>query len=177
MCETNRSCFHLRHTSAFRKARSAEWRSAFTLVELLVVIAIIGILVALLLPAVQKARDAARRVQCQNNIKNLGLALLNYESANRELPPSSVWPFETRPGDRSNVELGPNWVILILPNMEEQALYDSMDLEQPINSTINEIARSKSIPTMICPSDPRSGIAFQGSATSRVSFFGDSKRW
>ncbi|MEM7317335.1 MAG: DUF1559 domain-containing protein, partial [Planctomycetota bacterium] len=111
--------------------RQAKQHQAFTLVELLVVIAIIGILVALLLPAVQQARDAARRVQCQNNLKNLGLALLNYESANKELPPSSVWPFDTRPGDRANVQLGPNWVILILPYIEEQGLADSFDLEQP----------------------------------------------
>ena len=154
--------------------QSVPWRRrAFSLVELLVVIAIIGILVALLLPAVQQARAAARRVQCQNNLKNLGLALLNYESAQKELPPASEWPFETRPGDRANIQLGPNWVILVLPYLEEQALADSFDLTQPINSDVNALARSTPITTMVCPTDPNSQTAFMGSASSRTTSFGD----
>ncbi len=74
-------------------------RLAFTLVELLVVIAIIGILVGLLLPAVQAAREAARRMSCQNNLKQLGLAMHNFESANRKLPPGYLGPTRALPND------------------------------------------------------------------------------
>jgi len=92
--------------NAVRPIRS---RRAFTLVELLVVIAIIGILVGLLLPAVQAARDAARRMQCSNNLKQIGLATHNFESAFRFLPPAFI-------GDNSDaVNSWPTWNALILP--------------------------------------------------------------
>ena len=86
--------------------------SGFTLVELLVVIAIIGILVALLLPAVQAARESARRVQCQNNLKNIALACLNFETAKGELPPGSV---------NTSIQQGSGlgWPVQILPYVEE----------------------------------------------------------
>jgi prepilin-type N-terminal cleavage/methylation domain-containing protein len=87
-------------------------RQAFTLVELLVVIAIIGILVALLLPAIQAAREAARRTQCVNNLKQIGIAVQNYHDTRRELPPMRVWD-----GDRT-------WLALILAHLEEQAVAD-----------------------------------------------------
>jgi prepilin-type N-terminal cleavage/methylation domain-containing protein len=88
----------------------------FTLVELLVVIAIIGILIALLLPAVQKARESARRKQCTNNMKQLGLAIQNYVSARKTLPPSEGWSDEGRSGF--------GWILKILPYAEHQAIYD-----------------------------------------------------
>jgi prepilin-type N-terminal cleavage/methylation domain-containing protein len=94
-------------------------RSAFTLVELLVVIAIIGILVALLLPAIQAAREAARRTQCVNNLKNIGLACLNYESANKRYPPSSTIASNTTIN-------GLSWCILVLPYIEEGGISDSV---------------------------------------------------
>lgn len=90
--------------------RGLRKQSGFTLVELLVVIAIIGILVALLLPAIQAAREAARRTQCTNNLKQIGIAVHNYHDTRRELPPMRVWD-----GDRT-------WLALILPHLEEQTV-------------------------------------------------------
>src|SRR5262245_23131329 len=96
-------------------------RPAFTLVELLVVMAIIGVLIALLLPAVQAARESARRSQCKNNLKQIGLALHNYESARRSFPPGFV--------SKSDVENGPGtgpgwgWASHILPYLEESSVH------------------------------------------------------
>ena len=92
--------------------------AAFTLVELLVVIAIIGILVALLLPAVQAAREAARRMQCSNNLKQIGLALLTYENANESLPPGGL---------PSPTAYGHSWWVRILPHLEQGNIYDKFD--------------------------------------------------
>jgi prepilin-type N-terminal cleavage/methylation domain-containing protein len=94
-------------------------RFAFTLVELLVVIAIIGILVALLLPAIQAAREAARRTKCINNLKNIGLACLNYESTNGSYPPSSTI------ADKTGTN-GLSWQVLILPYVEESSVEDNV---------------------------------------------------
>ncbi len=92
---------------------------AFTLVELLVVIAIIGILIALLLPAVQAAREAARRSQCSNNLKQIGLALLNYESVRKSFPPGGLWS--------PSGSYGFSWIVRILPYTEESAIYQRLD--------------------------------------------------
>ncbi len=92
-------------------------RPAFTLIELLVVIAIIGILIALLLPAVQQVREAARRVQCANQLKQLVLGTLNYESAQRKFPPGFTYPYNSM------------WSAMILPQIEQQNLYNQIDLE------------------------------------------------
>src|SRR5688572_12496071 len=96
-------------------------RAAFTLVELLVVIAIIGILVALLLPAIQSAREAARRTKCANNLHNIALAVLNYESSKKELPPGSTFALTYQSGQYVNKERssGLGWQVLILPYIEE----------------------------------------------------------
>src|SRR5882757_9149292 len=93
-------------------------KRGFTLVELLVVIAIIGILVALLLPAIQAAREAARRAQCQSNMKNISLAVLNYESSNKKFPPGFV-------SSPSSTEAW-GWATFTLPYLEEQGIYDRL---------------------------------------------------
>jgi prepilin-type N-terminal cleavage/methylation domain-containing protein len=122
---------HLRLNSSAR--RIPDKKSGFTLVELLVVIAIIGILVALLLPAIQAAREAARRAQCQNHMKNISLAALNYESANKHLPKG----FVSTPSGQ-NYE-GWAWSTFVLPYLEEQSIYDLMrpseTFIQPVQST------------------------------------------
>ncbi len=130
-------------------------RSGFTLVELLVVIAIIGILVALLLPAIQAAREAARRAQCQNNQKNIALALLNYHDTRRSFPPG----FDAGNSNTLQVPVW-GWVVFALPNMEESALYDSLGptkrtlCELFMNGDPNDLALlQKSLALFRCPSD------------------------
>jgi prepilin-type N-terminal cleavage/methylation domain-containing protein len=102
--------------------KSERQSRGFTLVELLVVITIIGILIALLLPAVQSAREAARRLQCANNLKQIGLALHNYLSSINLLPPGEQYQASLRSG-----EYGPTWAVSILPYMELQTVYDNID--------------------------------------------------
>ncbi len=135
-----------------RSTRSSDLK-AFTLVELLVVIAIIGVLVALLLPAVQAARAAARRTQCVNHVKQLSLGVLNYESSNGTLPPALEFPENQNPATTPNV--GPNWVIAILPFIELRSVYDSFDLSLRISDLKNEEARSQVLSSMLCPADDR----------------------
>ncbi len=127
-------------------------RPGFTLVELLVVIAIIGILVALLLPAVQAAREAARRMQCGNNVKQIGLALHNYHDTFKFFPPGAV--FYGGNNDRGSV------LVRILPFLEQSQLYDLFDMSRPtdgqtfpagINGGIQ--LRGARVPGFICPSD------------------------
>jgi len=132
--------------------------SGFTLVELLVVITIIGILISLLLPAVQSAREAGRRAQCGNNIKQVGLACLNYESQNACFPPSSYCSGSTDPA-RSRTHYR-NWVISILPYLEQQVLYDSFDLSVPINNSVNRTPRGTDLPAMKCATDTGHNVKF-----------------
>jgi type II secretory pathway pseudopilin PulG len=122
-------------------------------VELLVVIAIIGILVALLLPAVQSAREAARRTQCRNNLKQLALATLSYHQAHDIFPPAMTFPPAAGYYGGTNPNFGANWVILILPYLEQQPLYDSFNLTLPINDAVNSAARGTPLSVMLCPAD------------------------
>lgn len=125
--------------------------SAFTLVELLVVIAIIGVLVALLLPAVQAARSSARQSVCQNNLRQIGLAILNHEAALRHYPPSSTSLLPTFWDEGLN-ELNHSWSSLILPFMEEAALHALVDFSKPAMGPANLIAGGTEIPLYRCPS-------------------------
>jgi prepilin-type N-terminal cleavage/methylation domain-containing protein/prepilin-type processing-associated H-X9-DG protein len=118
-------------------------RSGFTLIELLVVIAIIAILIALLLPAVQQAREAARRSQCQNNLKQIALAVHNFEDAKRTLPSSRLGPQHA------------TWFVQILPYMEQSNLYAMWDLTQTYYMQQPE-ARTTTIPAFFCPTRTRS---------------------
>jgi prepilin-type N-terminal cleavage/methylation domain-containing protein/prepilin-type processing-associated H-X9-DG protein len=174
-----------------RKRRTGRpGRAAFTLVELLVVITIIGILVSLLLPAVNSARESAHRLQCSSNIKQLGLALYSYHTAFGMFPPSSVW--KTQSGGAWNFDLTQvqtanghltnlfeNWVILILPQLDNANLRQSFvtdaygNISQPIDGAAtgngpsgigqsNALARATVLPWMLCPSDNYNRVPFGG---------------
>jgi len=122
--------------------------SAFTLVELLVVIAIIGILIAMLLPAVQAVREAAHRTQCQNNLKQLGLSTLNFESARMSFPPGVV-----DDDDDLQEAMHTGWVFL-LPYLEQTNVASSYDMNSSWKSTENLALAQISIPALNCPSNP-----------------------
>jgi prepilin-type N-terminal cleavage/methylation domain-containing protein len=128
-------------------------RRAFTLVELLVVIAIIGILVALLLPAVQAAREAARRTQCNNNLKQMGLALHNHHDTYKIFPTGGTWPWEAQPlahptPQNQNGGYGPGWPFQILPFMEQANLYD----QTLSTGNVNFARINKPVEFYFCPS-------------------------
>src|SRR4051812_14798850 len=122
------------------KSHERHGRQAFTLVELLVVIAIIGILVALLLPAIQAAREAARRMQCSNNLKQIGLGVQNYASARKYLPPVRIADHQE------------TWLVLILPYLEEQGVSDLWDSKLGCFYNQSLQMRTSIITAYFCPS-------------------------
>jgi prepilin-type N-terminal cleavage/methylation domain-containing protein/prepilin-type processing-associated H-X9-DG protein len=119
-------------------------RSAFTLIELLVVISIIGILIALLLPAVQAARSAAQRAQCLNNMKQLGLALVMYETQHKAFPPGGL--------DNTNNGNRMGWPALVLPYIEQTALAGKLDYKKSYLDNVNKSAAMTPVAVFLCPS-------------------------
>ena len=166
--------FSLSHWLRRHDGRGIRQAPGFTLVELLVVITIIGILVALLLPAVQAAREAARKLQCQNNLKQLGLAVLAYESGARWFPPCATMRWSGPDLNSLNASgFGPSWVALILPQLGDQPTYDAFQFNYYIEDNRNKTARGVVLPAMLCPSDPRNRVPFNGSKSTRTDKSGD----
>src|SRR3954469_1115978 len=128
-------------------------RRGFTLIELLVVIAIIAVLIALLLPAVQAAREAARRSQCVNNLKQLGLAIQNYNDTQGSLPPTAEDKMLGADGKTVDYGMKPR----ILPYMEQTVLYNSINFSLSWNSLtygyVNSTVYKTTVNTFLCPSD------------------------
>ena len=146
-------------------SRAGRAARAFTLVELLVVIAIIGVLIALLLPAVQAAREAARRSQCANNMRQASLAVLNYESSHKMLPPAGLVQIkrDTQYGVDIFNPLGGirfSWIVEVLPFMDEQSLFDKFDHSKQIVFQ-DQNPQATSIATLLCPSDAAGGRFYE----------------
>lgn len=146
-------------------------RRGFTIVELLVSITIIGLLISLLVPAIQYAREAARRTQCANNLKQIGAALQNYHDTSHVMPPMVIWspPGEPmglgvlpigvmdrvgRSGDVTGDTIYANWAIVLLPFAEENGLHGTANLKRPLSSPANKTLRETRLPWMLCPTDP-----------------------
>ncbi len=147
---------------------STDNRRAFTLIELLVVIAIIGVLIALLLPAVQRVREAANRVVCQNNLKQMGLALHMYHDNIGFFPPGYIWHPEmpgadpttcpNQAGDSTDTAPGWGWAALLLPYLEQDNLRGQIDLNVPVEATRFDSVRTTVLPIFVCPTDQSTGV-------------------
>ena len=126
---------------------------AFTLIELLVVIAIIGVLIALLLPAVQAAREAARRSQCTNNLKQIGLALHNYHGTHDAFPPGYISKSLGNVVNAADTGPGWGWGTMILSHIEQASLYNSVNFSLPVTDAGSRTVRTTRLAAFLCPSN------------------------
>lgn len=124
-------------------------KAAFTLVELLVVIAIIATLVGLLLPAIQSARESGRTAACKNNLRQFGVAMHNYETTNKHLPPGYRFLADPQ-GNRA----GFSWGAMLLPFIEEEAIYKQLRFDLPLYDPVNLVPRERHLAVFLCPTDP-----------------------
>jgi prepilin-type processing-associated H-X9-DG protein len=145
--------------SKLRHGKMRRPAAAMTLIEVLLVVAIIGTLVALLLPGIQAARESARRSSCLNNLKQIGLAISNYESTKKVLPPGAIWDRWPLPEKRRRHG---SLLVRILPYIEQQSLYDAFDftqlsIDQAVFPGTNRRIGSEIVETYLCPSDDHDG--------------------
>jgi prepilin-type N-terminal cleavage/methylation domain-containing protein len=139
--------------------QSKSIRRGFTLIELLVVISIIATLMALILPAIQSAREAARRTQCMNNLKNISLGAINFAEAHKGILPASgtYLGFDTdNNGSRETIAAGRSWVLDLLPYMDQQAVYDRWDMTSAFNFGNNVVTSQYNFAVLSCPNDDTS---------------------
>jgi prepilin-type N-terminal cleavage/methylation domain-containing protein len=142
-------------------------RLAFTLIELLVVIAIIAVLIGLLLPAVQKAREAANRAKCQNNLHQLGIALHSYHGDHCSFPPGYLWK-RRMPDIPTQTDPGWSWAAFLLPYFEQDNLQRQINFQSPVGDPSNEAIRSAVLAILVCPTDQQTGL-FQVQTTTGFS--------
>src|SRR6266478_9214111 len=128
-------------------------RRGFTLIELLVVIAIIAVLVGLLLPAVQKTREAASRMKCTNNLKQIGLAMHSYHDANMMFPPGG-----TSTNYSPGIGTGYSCHVFLLPYLEQGNVYTGLVLSRPESDPANDVAEASKIGVFLCPSDSATNL-------------------
>jgi prepilin-type N-terminal cleavage/methylation domain-containing protein len=145
------------HTKRSNVVAGPFLRGGFTLIELLVVIAIIAVLISLLLPAVQQAREAARRTQCKNNMKQLGLALANYESTYRVYPPGYVSGVGTPDPQTGDSAPGWGWLAILLPHVDQANLQQALKWDLPCWHPSNSVVVKTSVPMFLCPTATNSG--------------------
>jgi len=150
------------HDSQAAHSHFENRRNAFTLIELLVTISIIGILVALLLPAVQSARESARRAQCQNHLKQIGLGIANYVDTHRYFPVGRLKTMDVRYMDYPDIwcsgAFDRSFLMAILPFAEQMALFDSMNHRLSVLGPEHSTVRATAVSIYACPSDPKAGI-------------------
>lgn len=157
--------------SQFLKSGFRAIRIGFTLVELLVVIAIIGVLIGLLLPAVQAARESSRRASCSSNLKQIGLGIHGFHDSFRRLPPAVMMNASVTDPATVGQNVGPNWAVLILPNLEQSGLFDSAAtsikayMDTPAENAWRSI-RTTAVSTYQCPSDTGSETPYSGAGGS-----------